>query len=93
MSDIEQRLRVYRAYNPNTDRDDHPICTEAADTIARLRAENEALHRLVKGWFDWHRFATADEDNEYLNGKGWDDAEALAEMSRKYSRAALEGEG
>lgn len=91
MSDIEQRLRD--AFDSGSVPEKNIALRNAADTIARLRAENEALHRLVKGWFDWHRFATADEDNEYLNGKGWDDAEALAEMSRKYSRAALEGDG
>jgi len=32
------RLRSYRAYCPNTDRDDHPICNEAADAIERMSA-------------------------------------------------------
>lgn len=39
------------------------------------------LRRVLKGWSDWYRFATRDDENEYLNGKGWDDAEALAEMT------------
>lgn len=39
------------------------------------------LVRIIKGWAEWYRFATRDDDNEYLSGKGWDDAEALADMS------------
>jgi len=39
------------------------------------------LRRILKGWADWYRLATADDDNEYLNGKGWDDAEALEDMT------------
>ncbi len=38
---LEARLEEYRAYNPNTDRDDHPICIEAA-TELRNRAERIA---------------------------------------------------
>jgi len=41
----------------------------------------ERLRRIAKGWADWYRFATRDDDNEYLNDKGWDDAEALADMT------------
>jgi hypothetical protein len=40
--DLERRLRRYRSVM----RGGHPsICDEAADEIARLRAENEALKR------------------------------------------------
>lgn len=36
----------------------------------------EYARRLLKGWLEWHDRAT--DDNDYLSGKGWDDAEALA---------------
>lgn len=40
-----ERLDGYRSYNPNTDRDDHPICDQAASTIRALSAENEQARR------------------------------------------------
>lgn len=48
--------------------------------------EREAL-RIIKAWLDWYRFATGDDDCQYLNGKGWDDAEALASTSMGYLAA------
>jgi hypothetical protein len=43
--DLEQRLRRYRSIT----RRGHPsICDEAADAIARLRAENEALREALR---------------------------------------------
>lgn len=50
----------------------------AACQIIMLNAEVRRLRSTLKGWGDWYRFATRDDDCEYLNGKGWDDAEALA---------------
>ena len=56
---------------------------DGAEMFARLRtaasqaSAGEGL-RVLKGWLDWYRFATGDDDCEYLNDKGWDDAEALA---------------
>lgn len=46
-------------------------------TAASQASAGEGL-RVLKGWLDWYRFATGDDDCEYLNDKGWDDAEALA---------------
>lgn len=43
--DLERRLREYRPTNEWGDGVHHVICDEAADEIARLRAENEALKR------------------------------------------------
>ena len=43
--DLVERLREYCAYCPSTDRDDHPICDEAADRIEALEAEAERLRR------------------------------------------------
>jgi hypothetical protein len=34
--------------------------------------------RLLRGWLRWYLKADGDDDCEYLNDKGWDDAEALA---------------
>ena len=42
--DLVKQLREYRAYCPNNDRDDHPICDEAADRIEALEA---ALRTLI----------------------------------------------
>lgn len=50
----------------------------ASSQIILLHAEIGTLRSTLKAWGDWHRFATRDDENEYLNGKGWDDAEALA---------------
>jgi len=64
----------------------------ACATFAALNArqsgegEREAL-RIIKAWLDWYRFATGDDDCQYLNGKGWDDAEALASTSMGYLAA------
>lgn len=46
-------------------------------TAASQASAGEGL-RVLKGWLDWYRFATGDDDCEYLNDKGWGDAEALA---------------
>jgi hypothetical protein len=40
-TDLERRLREYRPTNEWGDPVHHVICDEAADEIARLRAENE----------------------------------------------------
>lgn len=53
----------------------------AACQIIMLNAEVGRLRAALKGWSDWYRFATRDDECEYLNGKGWDDAEALAETT------------
>lgn len=47
-----------------------------------LEAEAERARRIIKGWADWHRLVEDDpkDDLPYLNGKAWDDAEALADM-------------
>lgn len=50
----------------------------AACQIIMLNAEVARQRSTLKGWGDWYRLATADDECEYLNGKGWDDAEALA---------------
>jgi hypothetical protein len=42
-AELIERLRAYRAYCPNTDRADHPICNEAATALAALVAERDAL--------------------------------------------------
>ena len=57
--------------------------------VILLHADVGDLRRILKGWLDWHRFATAEDECEYLNGKGWDDAEALA-SSTMGKIAALE---
>ena len=49
MGDVVERLRSYRSYNPNTDRDDHPICDEAADRIEALEAERDGLRATLYG--------------------------------------------
>lgn len=61
-----------------------PFAARAALSDAPQAAADEVverLRRIAKGWADWYRFATRDDDNEYLNDKGWDDAEALADMT------------
>lgn len=40
--------------------------------------ETLAIKRCLNGWLGWYRKVDSDDDCEYLNGKGWDDAEALA---------------
>ena len=47
-AELIERLRAYRAYCPNTDRADHPICNEAADRIAALVAERDALREAMQ---------------------------------------------
>lgn len=37
------------------------------------------IRRVLKSWTEWYRLATADDDNDYLNGAAWDDAEVLAD--------------
>ena len=41
--ELVERLRSYQAYCPQTDRSDHPICTEAADRLSEMDAENKKL--------------------------------------------------
>jgi hypothetical protein len=41
--ELVERLRIYQAYCPQTDRSDHPICTEAADRLSEMDAEIKRL--------------------------------------------------
>lgn len=36
------------------------------------------LERCLRGWLEWHKKADQGDGCDYLNGKGWDDADALA---------------
>lgn len=68
----------------------------ASPPPAMLEAEVERARRIIKGWADWHRMVEDDpkDDLPYLNGKAWDDAEALADNSKTFlRRAALAGGG
>lgn len=53
----------------------------ATAALSAPQGEVERLARNIRGWLEWHRLATADDDCRYLNCKGWDDAEALASTS------------
>lgn len=70
-------------------------------TIQNLVGENKALEaenahmvaelvkarRIINGWANWHRRVAGDSDDlPYLNGKAWDDAEALADNSETFLR-------
>lgn len=48
MSDLKERLLNYRAYCPNTDRDDHPICGEALARIEQLEAALRDAERCLE---------------------------------------------
>ena len=61
--------------------DGWPAVKCAVTAIKATQKRERRLHRILKGWADWYRFATADDDCEYLNGKAWDDAEALADST------------
>lgn len=49
--ELVERLRSYQAYCPQTDRSDHPICTEAADRLSEMDAENKRLREALSGLF------------------------------------------
>ena len=61
-------------------------------TAASQASAGEGL-RVLKGWLDWYRFATGDDDCQYLNDKGWDDAEALASTTMGVLAALTTPEG
>ena len=62
-AELIERLRTYRAYCPNTDRADHPICDQAATALDALMAERDAARAkaleeaavIAETWFDHHR--------------------------------------
>lgn len=62
---------------------------------AHMVAELAKARRIINGWANWHRRVAGDSDDlPYLNGKAWDDAEALANNSETFLRsAALAGGG
>lgn len=54
-----------------------------------LRTQLEEAKRIIKGWADWHQLVEDDpkDDLPYLNGKAWDDAEALADNAQAFLRS------
>lgn len=66
------------------------------EEIERLTAERDSLKtqlakamHVVKGWAEWHQLVENDpaDDLPYLNGKAWDDAEALADNAQTFLRS------
>lgn len=101
--DVERLVRIFRSLPLHGDAgcdkltdDEWRQVALAALTDISLSApqgEVERLARNVRGWLKWRGLATADDDNEYLNGKGWDDAEALASTSMGLLAALAQPEG
>lgn len=90
--ELVERLRSYQAYCPQTDRSDHPICTEAADRLSEMDAENkrlrEALGEIAK------QVPAKDMDEDYYEAADFEDGYDRCVFA---ARAALEhqqkGEG
>jgi hypothetical protein len=71
----ELRANVAYTYMPMAVRQQ---LQQAADHIEALTKRVAELERVMRGWLEWYNFATSDDDCEYLNGRAWGDAEALA---------------
>ncbi|OJY65502.1 MAG: hypothetical protein BGP16_12815 [Sphingobium sp. 66-54] len=64
-------------------------------TGKKAKLEREVRH-VLQGWADWHTRVDSDDENcAYLNGDGWDDADALACHTRDLLArlAAAPGDG